>query len=231
MDQRREAGVFVGHTEGLTFIDSKGDGRYVLSNSKDQSMKLWDLRRMVDPKDFRAMSIEDYSSGFDYRVQRWDASRYQPNPADCSVCEFRGHSVHKTLIRCHFSPRGSSNGRYVYSGSEDGRVVIWNLDGTIKDQIDVQDSSYQQRSDDMRAQRTRGYEWETCVRDASWHPHAPLMAAVAWNGWEAGNGSVSLHSWEGEWYDERKDDEDEGTKEYEWSNQGINVDARLQTIG
>ena len=70
----RCSGVFVGHTEGITHLDSKartwagvqrgcrharhhahasahppvpmqGDGRYLISNSKDQSVKLWDLRR------------------------------------------------------------------------------------------------------------------------------------------------------------------------------------------
>jgi len=40
----RPVGVFTGHTEGITSIASKGDGRYVLSNGKDQQMKLWDLR-------------------------------------------------------------------------------------------------------------------------------------------------------------------------------------------
>ncbi|KAG9622104.1 WD40 repeat-like protein, partial [Aureobasidium melanogenum] len=34
MGDGREAGAFVGHTEGITYIDSKGDGRYVLSNAK-----------------------------------------------------------------------------------------------------------------------------------------------------------------------------------------------------
>jgi WD repeat-containing protein 23 len=43
----RPAGVFTGHTEGITFVHSKGDGRYVLSNGKDQQMKLWDLRFAV----------------------------------------------------------------------------------------------------------------------------------------------------------------------------------------
>lgn len=43
----RPAGMFLGHTEGLTYIDSKGDGRYVISNAKDQTCKLWDLRKMV----------------------------------------------------------------------------------------------------------------------------------------------------------------------------------------
>ena len=43
----RPAGMFLGHTEGLTYIDSKGDGRYVISNAKDQTCKLWDLRMMI----------------------------------------------------------------------------------------------------------------------------------------------------------------------------------------
>ena len=43
----RPAGMFLGHTEGITYIDSKGDGRYVISNAKDQTCKLWDLRKMV----------------------------------------------------------------------------------------------------------------------------------------------------------------------------------------
>lgn len=40
--------MFLGHTEGLTYIDSKGDGRYVISNGKDQTCKLWDLRKMIN---------------------------------------------------------------------------------------------------------------------------------------------------------------------------------------
>ncbi|KAK3080870.1 L14B protein, partial [Teratosphaeriaceae sp. CCFEE 6253] len=43
----RPAGMFLGHTEGVTYIDSKGDGRYVISNGKDQTCKLWDLRKMI----------------------------------------------------------------------------------------------------------------------------------------------------------------------------------------
>src|SRR5436190_2093459 len=52
MGNGREAGAFVGHTEGLTYIDSKGDGRYILSNGKDQTMKLWDLRMVMSTARF-----------------------------------------------------------------------------------------------------------------------------------------------------------------------------------
>ena len=119
MADGREAGVFVGHTEGITYVDSKGDGRYVLSNGKDQTMKLWDLRKMVSPGKFDDLNLAAYTTNFDYRFAEYNLADWEPNPHDCSVTTYRGHSVLKTLIRCHFSPPGSSNSRYVYSGSED----------------------------------------------------------------------------------------------------------------
>lgn len=42
----KPAGVLMGHLEGITFIDSRGDGRYFISNGKDQAIKLWDIRKM-----------------------------------------------------------------------------------------------------------------------------------------------------------------------------------------
>jgi WD repeat-containing protein 23 len=33
--------------EGITFIDSRVDGRYFISNGKDQTIKLWDIRKMT----------------------------------------------------------------------------------------------------------------------------------------------------------------------------------------
>ncbi|XP_050899281.1 LEC14B protein-like [Lathyrus oleraceus] len=39
----KPAGVLMGHLEGITFIDTRGDGRYFISNGKDQTIKLWDL--------------------------------------------------------------------------------------------------------------------------------------------------------------------------------------------
>lgn len=43
----KPAGVLTGHLEGITFIDSHGDGRYFISNGKDQTIKLWDIRKMA----------------------------------------------------------------------------------------------------------------------------------------------------------------------------------------
>lgn len=124
LSDSREAGAFMGHTEGLTYVDSKGDGRYVLSNGKDQTMKLWDLRRMIPVEKSPDIDPKSFSTKFDYRSMPYSDADYRPHPYDCSVATYRGHRVLKTLIRCHFSPPGSTNSRYVYSGSEDGRWVF-----------------------------------------------------------------------------------------------------------
>lgn len=184
MGDGREAGVFIGHTEGLTYVDSKGDGRYVLSNGKDQMMKLWDLRKMMTTAEFDKIELNRYTTGFDYRFMSYSEEDYQPHPHDCSVVTFRGHRVLKTLIRCHFSPPGSTNSRYVYSGSEDGKVYIYNLDATLAGTVDVGSATLNSRPQDADIFST-AYEmrsgrgemlWRTCVRDASWHPNAPVLA-------------------------------------------------------
>ena len=186
MGDSREAGVFMGHTEGLTYVDSKGDGRYVLSNGKDQMMKLWDLRKMMPTEKFDRLDPNKFSTGFDYRFMPFADENYRAHPHDCSLVTFRGHRVLKTLIRCHFSPPGSTNSRYVYTGSEDGSVYIYNLDATLAGKVDVNQATYHSRPRDPdlytssyeMGGRSRG-AWKTCVRDASWHPNAPVMAGMA----------------------------------------------------
>ena len=180
MSDSRAAGVFLGHTEGLTYVDSKGDGRYVLSNGKDQNMKLWDLRKMMSTEKAQAIDLSQFSTGFDYRWSSYD-NVYRNHPHDCSLVTYRGHKVLKTLIRCHFSPPGSTDSRYVYSGSEDGSVFIYNMDATLAGKVDVTMATKNTRP--RGGMNTRydyddrhGGPWATCVRDASWHPNAPVIA-------------------------------------------------------
>ena len=184
MGDSREAGVFMGHTEGLTYVDSKGDGRYVLSNGKDQTMKLWDLRKMMPTEKASRLDPSRYTSSFDYRFMTYDEKDFEPHPYDCSLVTFRGHRVLKTLIRCHFSPPGSTNSRYVYSGSEDGSVYIYNMDATLAGKVNVNQATHHSRPRDPDLYASH-YEpdggrnrdaWKTCVRDASWHPNAPMIA-------------------------------------------------------
>lgn len=182
MGDGREAGVFLGHTEGLTYVDSKGDGRYVLSNGKDQTAKLWDLRKMMSKEKADRIDINQYTTRFEYRSNGYDDRDYRPHPHDCSLVTFRGHKVLKTLIRCHFGPPGSTDSRYVYSGSYDGSVYVWNMDATLAGRINVLKATRESRPrdpDDMDTYdfpRRMAGSWSTCVRDASWHPNAPIIA-------------------------------------------------------
>lgn len=67
----RPAGLFVGHTDGMTHLDPKGDGRYLISNCKDQTIKLWDLRNMMEPRQYNPKLIREQELAF-----RW----YTPSP-------------------------------------------------------------------------------------------------------------------------------------------------------
>ncbi|KAI0848427.1 WD40 repeat-like protein [Daldinia vernicosa] len=200
MGDGREAGAFVGHIQGLTYLDSKNDGRYLLSNGKDQSMKLWDLKMMYTTARFEELNPRQHTrySEFDYRWGRFDDADWFPHPNDNSLVTFRGHEVLRTLIRCHFSPPGSTDSRYVYTGSHDGKVYIYNMDATIAAVIDVRKST--QASPQTGAERRsyggyRSQGWSTVVRDASWHPTAPFIAASSLNGWDNALGTVTLHSY------------------------------------
>ncbi|KAJ3061578.1 DDB1- and CUL4-associated factor 11 [Podochytrium sp. JEL0797] len=120
------AGILTGHTEGITFLTTRGrDGRTVVSNAKDQTMKVWDLRNLLTMASAREVLRVDYGTGYDYRWQPYPKARARPShPRDVSVATYTGHSVLRTLIRCHYSPE-STGYRYLYSGSADGNVCIW----------------------------------------------------------------------------------------------------------
>ena len=67
---QKPSGVLIGHTEGLANVSAKGDGRYVISNGKDQALRLWDLRKMRTNAEYEevASDNEDYGlRGYDYR--------------------------------------------------------------------------------------------------------------------------------------------------------------------
>ncbi|KUI73181.1 LEC14B protein [Cytospora mali] len=200
MGDGREAGAFVGHIEGLTYIDSKGDGRYLLSNGKDQTMKLWDLRMAMSTERYEALNPRQHTSDadYDYRVEDYDMDNWFPHPNDNSVVTFRGHKVQGTLIRCHFSPPGSTNSRYVYSGSQDGKIYVWNMDATLKTTIDVSKATRKAGRNagrEGRFRRAHPEVWGGCVREPYWHPNAPIIAASSWGGYDMSSGSVSVHSW------------------------------------
>merc|ERR1719498_331707 len=157
----KAAGYLTGHHAGITSLDARGDGRYVLSNSKDQTVKLWDLRKMATHAEAAAMPAPDRDgSEWDYRGMDypfWGAK--WKHPSDLSAITYRGHSVRATLIRAKFSPWSSTGGRYAYAGSADGRVSIW---------------------DALTGEIVSRFEGAThVIRDVSWHPDKPMLVTAS----------------------------------------------------
>lgn len=66
-------GILVGHLDGITYINSKNDGRHLISNSKDQSIKLWDVRAFsksgAEERHIRLIQATRNINDWDYR---WD---------------------------------------------------------------------------------------------------------------------------------------------------------------
>jgi hypothetical protein len=54
---------FFGHVAGITYVDTRQDGRYFISNGKDQSVKLWDVRRSETSEKDKVF----HKINFDYR--------------------------------------------------------------------------------------------------------------------------------------------------------------------
>lgn len=163
-------GGFLGHVHGLTCVSAMGDGnaRYVLSNSKDQSMKLWDLRRMMSPAALDAGTGDRAAQRrlMDYRMTRLTRSDVTSSAAaarqrrlDSSVVTFTGHSVSNTLIRCDFSPQHSTGFRYAFTGSADKLIYVYDmLTGAV-------------------VKRIAGHE--SIVRDVAWHDQ--LIVSTSWD--------------------------------------------------
>ncbi|EYU43868.1 hypothetical protein ABFS82_07G022200 [Erythranthe guttata] len=166
------AGVLVGHLEGVTFIDTRGDGRYLISNGKDQAIKLWDIRKMSSNVNY---TPKRRYGEWDYRWMEYpEQARNLRHPDDLSLATYKGHSVLRTLIRCYFSPAYSTGQKYIYTGSTDSSVYIYDvLSGAQVAKLDFHDDP---------------------VRDCNWHPFYPMIVSSAWDGmlarWEfPGDGS------------------------------------------
>ncbi|XP_054165322.1 DDB1- and CUL4-associated factor 11-like [Oppia nitens] len=161
----KPVGTFSGHVDGITYIDSKGDGRHLITNSKDQSIKLWDMRCFSPPTGSEATRRAVSKQNWDYRWQaipRKLLSNRKKIEGDTSLMTYMGHSVLQTLIRCHFSPEWSTGQRYIYTGCSSGKIVIYDvLSGKIVKTLSGH----------------RG-----CVRDVSFHPYDMTLMSSSWDG-------------------------------------------------
>ncbi|BFZ19688.1 hypothetical protein BsWGS_22728 [Bradybaena similaris] len=157
-------GTLAGHSDGITYIDSKGDARFLISNGKDQTMKLWDVRQFSDSEGIEETKRAVSTNQWDYRWQQVPrkTARKSVLKGDSSVMTYRGHCVLHTLIRCKFSPEATTGQRYLYTGCATGSVVIYDLlTGKVVRKLEGHNS---------------------CVRDVSWHPYKNTIVSTGWDG-------------------------------------------------
>jgi len=171
-------GIFYGHVSGLTSVESKNDNRYFITNCKDQSIKLWDVRNASTEKKNYPFLKYDYR----YEIlgpQHIEQIKTYQKRFDQSVMSFWGHQVHSTLIRCHFSPLQGTNQRYIYSGSYDGRIYIF--DTITGDNVAALEIVNDEEHD------TKNH----IIRDCAWHPFSQNIVSTNFHGnvarWEYGD--------------------------------------------
>jgi WD repeat-containing protein 23 len=166
----RPVGTLAGHKDGITFIDTKGDGRYLITNSKDQTIKLWDIRQFSQRDGIAATLGEVQRQPWDYRWQdvpkRVTRDALVKLPGDSSVMTYAGHLVKHTLLRARFSPPATTGQRYIYTACAKGRVVVYDaLTGEVVKTL------------------MTGNHNSVCVRDVSWSPSQPAeLISSSWDG-------------------------------------------------
>ena len=171
--QPKPVSVFIGHAHGITYQDAKGDFRYILTNSKDQTIKLWDTRRPSQPSDLHAalQVVRQNSQLWDYRQTSSSKrlaqhhkyllskrSSFYTIAKDDSVQTYAGHTVSTTLIRAKFSPAYSTLQQYIYTGSATGKLYIYDI-----------------TSGDIVFESRQGACHSSVVRDVAWHPYEPMI--------------------------------------------------------
>ena len=116
-------GVLAGHLDGITYIDPRGDGRHLITNSKDQSIKLWDIRKFSSQNAIESSREILRHQNWDYRWQTIPKrAMLKTVPDDSSVMTYKGHVVLRTLLRAKFSPIHTTAQRYIYAGSACGSI-------------------------------------------------------------------------------------------------------------
>ncbi len=159
----RPCGVFIGHCEGLTHVSTKNDGRFLISQGKDQCIKLWDVRKTASASTCNDIGMPPKDRRWDYRYEQYPgpsaaARRYR----DDAVMTYSGaHETLQTLIRSYFSPMHSTGQKYIYTGSSTGSCTVYDvLTGKVVASL-------------------TGHQAAT--RDVSWHPLGPFLTTVSWD--------------------------------------------------
>eukprot|EP01080_Neovahlkampfia_damariscottae_P011497 gene11497-4661_t len=154
-------GYFLGHTAGITCLSVSKNGWNFISNSKDQTLKLWDFRKMTSDKSKLKSCLNNFQWDYRYQECPMKFSR-NTNSNDISVNTYVGHRILQTLIRCDFSPSLTTDENFIYTGSQDGSIYIYDkLTGRIIKKLCAHNN---------------------VVRDVCWHPTKDIIFSTSWDG-------------------------------------------------
>lgn len=126
-NQKPEVVVQIGHTNWVRSIAVSPDGKYILSASQDNTLKLWDINTAKEIKNFSGYTNWIYSvtfshdgkyalsGGSDKTLKLWDIN---------SGTEIKTFSGHKDVVHSvAFSP----DDKYALSGSWDNSIKLWDV--------------------------------------------------------------------------------------------------------
>ncbi|MDM8562724.1 PKD domain-containing protein, partial [Candidatus Marithioploca araucensis] len=120
-----EIRTFAGHTSSVYSVVFSPDGRYALSGSSDDTLKLWDVNTGAEIRTFAGHTSSVYSVVFspdgryalsgssDDTLKLWDVN------TGAEIRTFAGHTYWINSVA--FSPDGS----YAFSGSYDRTLKMW----------------------------------------------------------------------------------------------------------
>ncbi len=125
---------FKGHTDGITDVDFLSDGKTVITNSSDNTIRIWNaegltgnLETSIEAHSDRVTSItfmsndEFITSSEDKTAKTWNISGNQ-------LTEFKGHQagiITSAIV----------NNNSVYTGARDGNIHLWYINGTLQKEI------------------------------------------------------------------------------------------------
>jgi len=121
----------VGHTAGVTSVAFSPDGKYIVSGSYDNTIKLWDIEtgrliRNFSGNFYYILSVafspsgnQIISSSMDNTLKLWDVETGR------EIKTFSGHTEYVNSVA--FSP----DGKYVLSGSDDHTIILWDVETAL----------------------------------------------------------------------------------------------------